>query len=528
TDNGTEIVNKTLTDLFESVGITHQTSVPRSLQQNGIVERMNRTLMEAARTMRIFAKAPLFLWAKAVATVCYTLNRSLIHTLHEKTYYELLKGKKPDMKYFRVFGSLCYPTNDYDDVGKLKTKANIAIFVGYAPTKKAYHVYNKRMRKIQETVHVTFDELSRGMTSKHVSSGLGPNSMTSVQNSTGLELNALQSGRTNEEFPPTPTAPVNAPAVQAPEIAIATPSTTLISEGAPAATISPSVFESSPQDTSVHGIETLIDDVKSNLYEPYIAPEAVSEASFSTPVNADVTPNSPIAHLVAKGYRQEAGIDFEESFAPVARLEAIRLFIANAASQNMIIFQMDVKTAFLNGELNEVVYVSQPEGFVDPEHHTSMILTLAPPLITSMAKHPKLDEDKGGKLIHPTRYHGMVGSLMYLSASRPDIVFADTGFTLTAFADADYAGCQDTRRSTSGYAQFLGGRLVSWSSKKQKSTAISTTETEYIALSETKYQLADIFTKALQRECFETLLPLLGVRQMSPDTLKELQESTTE
>nr|GFB28322.1 hypothetical protein [Tanacetum cinerariifolium] len=101
----------------------------------------------------------------------------------------------------------------------------------------------------------------------------------------------------DEEFAPTPTAPVNAPAVQALEIAIATPSTTLISEGTPAVTISPSVFESSPQDTSVHGIQTPIDDVDSNLYEPYIAPEAISEASSSIPVNADVTPNSPIAHV---------------------------------------------------------------------------------------------------------------------------------------------------------------------------------------------------------------------------------------
>nr|GFB41905.1 hypothetical protein [Tanacetum cinerariifolium] len=327
TDNGTEFVNKTLTDLFESVGITHQTNVPRSPQQNDVVERRNQTLMEAARTMLIFAKAPFSLWAEAVATACYTLNRSLIYTLHGKTYYELLKGKKPNLKYFRVFGSLCYPTNNYDDVGKLKAKANIGIFVGSAPTKKAYRVYKKRTRKIQETVHVTFDELSGGMTSKHVSSGLGPNSTTSVQNSTGLELNALQSGHTSsdlvkdpptpsvsttvqqfdelfqpwidedEEFPHTPTAPVNAPAVQAPEIAIVTHSTKLISEGAPAVTISPSVSESSPQDTSVHGIETPIDDVDSNLYEPYIAPEAVSEASSSIPVNADVTPNSPIAHV---------------------------------------------------------------------------------------------------------------------------------------------------------------------------------------------------------------------------------------
>nr|GEV79654.1 retrovirus-related Pol polyprotein from transposon TNT 1-94 [Tanacetum cinerariifolium] len=145
TDNGTEFVNKTLTDLFESVGITHQTSVPRSL----------------------------------------------IHTLYGKTYYDLLKGKKPDLKYFRVFGSLCYPTNDYDDVGKLKAKADIGIFVGYAPTKKAYRFFNKRTRKIQETIHVSFDELSGAMTSKQLSSGLDPNHMAPTQHSVGPKLTAL-------------------------------------------------------------------------------------------------------------------------------------------------------------------------------------------------------------------------------------------------------------------------------------------------------------------------------------------------
>ncbi|GJY66156.1 retrovirus-related pol polyprotein from transposon TNT 1-94 [Tanacetum coccineum] len=207
TDNGTEFVNKTLDGWFESVGISHETSVPRSPQQNGVVERRNRTLMEAARTMLIFAKAPLFLWAEAVATACYTLNRSLVHTLHGKTYYELLKGKKPNLQYFRVFGSLCYPTNDYDDVGKLKAKADIGIFVGYAPTKKAYRIYNKRSRKIQETVHVTFDELTEGLTSVQTSSGLAPQQMTSVPNSTELELTALQSGRSRSALVKDPEPP---------------------------------------------------------------------------------------------------------------------------------------------------------------------------------------------------------------------------------------------------------------------------------------------------------------------------------
>nr|GEU38511.1 reverse transcriptase domain-containing protein [Tanacetum cinerariifolium] len=135
TDNGTEFTNKTLTEFYESVGITHNTSVPQTPQQNGVVERRNRTLMEAARTMLIFTKVPMFLWAEAVATACYTLNRSLVHTLHGKTYYELLKGKKPNVTYFRVFSSLCYPTNDSDDLGKLTAKVDID-FMGPFPSSK--------------------------------------------------------------------------------------------------------------------------------------------------------------------------------------------------------------------------------------------------------------------------------------------------------------------------------------------------------------------------------------------------------
>nr|GFC32318.1 integrase, catalytic region, zinc finger, CCHC-type, peptidase aspartic, catalytic [Tanacetum cinerariifolium] len=187
--------------------------------------------MEAARIMLIFAKAPLFLWAEAVATMCYTLNRSLVHTLHGKTYYELLKRKKPNVSYFKVFGSLCYPTNDYDDVGKLKAKADI------------------------------------GLTPTHNSVGLAPNSQTSVQNSAELEISPLQSRRTHSELvnepsppsvPPTkaqlskqfyplfadddevaPTSnvhPVHIPAAPAPEFANGSPSTTVIQEDAPAIT----------------------------------------------------------------------------------------------------------------------------------------------------------------------------------------------------------------------------------------------------------------------------------------------------
>nr|GEU62421.1 copia protein [Tanacetum cinerariifolium] len=300
------------------------------------------------------------------------------------------------------------------------------------------------------------------------------------------------------------------------------------------------------------------------------------------------------ARLVANGYRQEDRIDFKESFAPVSRIKAIRIFIANAASKNMTIYQMDVKTAFLNGELKEEVYVSQPEGFVDPGHpthvyrlkkalyglkqaHQAWYDTLLrflldnnfskgavdPTLFTQktgkhillvqyipggifinqskfaleilkkfgmdscdsvdtpMVDRLKLDEDPLGISVDQTRFRSMVGFLMYLAANRPDLVFVvcmcdryqaspikkhleaikrvfrylkgtinwglwypkDIAMALMAYADADHVGCQDIRRSTFGSAQFLDDKLVSWLSKKQNSTVISTIEAKYIAMS---------------------------------------------
>ncbi|GJX34646.1 hypothetical protein Tco_0246203 [Tanacetum coccineum] len=164
------------------------------------------------------------------------------------------------------------------------------------------------------------------------------------------------------------------------------------------------------------------------------------------------------------------------------------------------------------------------------------------PVDTPMVEKSKLVEDIQGKAVNPTHYRGMVGTLMYLTSSRSDL---DSAIALTTFADADHAGCQDTRRSTSGSMQMLGDRLVSWSSKRQKSAAISSTEAKYIALSgccaqqvengfielyfvRTEYQLADIFTKALCREKIEFLINKLGMRSFTVETLKELADEAEE
>ncbi|GKC40034.1 retrovirus-related pol polyprotein from transposon TNT 1-94 [Tanacetum coccineum] len=136
-------------------------------------------LIEAACTMLIYEKAPLFLWAKAVATACHTQNRSMIRHRHGKTPYELLHDKPLDLSYLHVFGALCYPTNDSENLGKLQPKADIGIFIGYAPTKKAFQIYNRRTRRIIKTIHVDFDELT-AMASEHSSSGPALHEMTPV------------------------------------------------------------------------------------------------------------------------------------------------------------------------------------------------------------------------------------------------------------------------------------------------------------------------------------------------------------
>ncbi|GKA25161.1 putative ribonuclease H-like domain-containing protein, partial [Tanacetum coccineum] len=747
TDNGTEFVNQTLREYYEKVGISHETFIARSLQQNAVIERRNRTLIKVARTMLIYAKAPLFLWAEAVATACYTQNRSIIRLRHGKTPYELLHDKLPDLSFFHVFGALCYPTNDSENLGKLQPKADI-----------------------------DFDELT-AMASEHSSSGPALHEMTPATISSGLVPNPPPStlfvppSRTDwdmlfqplfdELLNPPPSvdhpapevvAPIDEVAAPVPAVSTGSPSSTTVDQDAPSpsnsqttpdtqppvipndveednhdievahmgndpyfgipipevpsdqSSSSDSIHTNVPPDhqisehnnkwTKDHPLENIIGElarpVSTRLQlheqalfcyydafltavEPKTYKDALTQACWIEAMQEELNeferlevwelvprPDKVMvitlkwiykvkldelggilknkARLVARGYRQEEGIDFEESFAPVARLEAIRIFLAFAAHMNMVVYQMDVKTAFLNGNLREEVYVSQPDGFVDkdkPNHVYKLKKALyglkqAPrawydmlssflisqdfskgsvdptlfirrdgkelllvqiyvddiifaastpelcdlfskimcskfkmsmmgkisfflglqisqsprgifinqskyaleslkkygfdscdPVDTPMVEKSKLDEDKEGKAVDPSHYRGMIGTLLYLTASRPDLQFAicmcaryqarptekhlnavkrifrylkgtvnrglwypkDSSIALTAFADADHAGCQDTRRSTSGSMQFLGDRLISWSSKRQKSAAISSTEAEYIALS---------------------------------------------
>nr|GEW71830.1 hypothetical protein [Tanacetum cinerariifolium] len=462
TDNRTEFVNQTLHEYYKDVGISHETSVARSPQQNDVVKRRNHTLIEAAHTMLIYAQASLFLWAESVATACYTQNRSIIRLRHEKTPYELLHNKLPDLSFLHVFGALCYPTNDSKNLGKLQLKANIGIFISYAPTKKAFRIYNKRTRRIVETIHVDFDELK---------------AMASEQSSSGPDL--LFQLMFDKLLNPLPSVDPQAPEVIDP-IAKVIPSVQAESTGSPSSTSvdqdapSPSKSQTTPETQS----SVIPQDVEEDIRNIEVA-HMRNDMLFGVPIPKVTSAQSSSrnkARLVARGYRQEEGITFEESFAPVVRLEAIRIFLTYATHKNMVVYQMDVKTTFLNGSLREEVYVSQPDGFVDqdnPNHVFSgsdiihlyerqrltsgLQISQSPrgifinqskyaleslkkygfescdPVDTLMVEKSTLDEDKEGKSIDPLHY-----------------------------CDADHAGCQDTHRSTSGSMQFLGDRRISW------------------------------------------------------------------
>nr|GEY20943.1 integrase, catalytic region, zinc finger, CCHC-type, peptidase aspartic, catalytic [Tanacetum cinerariifolium] len=197
-DNGTEFKNQALKKYFDSVGISHQMSSVRTPQQNRVVEQRNQTLVEAARTMLIFSCAPLFLWAEAIATACFTQNRSIIHCRFNKTPYKLINGRKPNISFLHVFGALCYPKNDREDIGKLGAKGDIGFFIGYFADSCAYRVFNRRTKKIIETMNVSFDELS-AMALEQRSSKPGLQSMTSGQISSGLDLTYAPSTITSQQ-----------------------------------------------------------------------------------------------------------------------------------------------------------------------------------------------------------------------------------------------------------------------------------------------------------------------------------------
>nr|GFA02019.1 hypothetical protein [Tanacetum cinerariifolium] len=455
TDKGTKFLNKTLHAYFASKGINHQTFVARTPKQNGVVERRNRTLVEAARTMLSATKVPLYFWAEAIATTCFTQNHSLVIIRHEKTPYHIINDRKPSVKFFYIFSSLCYIVRDGENLNKIKEKGDACIFVGILLNQE---LTGYLTRVIVETIHVNFEELPQ-MASDHVSSDLvpqcqstalehvslspGPQCQENVPHaarivSTSNDLDLLFSSMFDEllngssqvvsKYSAVTTAdvpnqrqqqhttPLNTQKTPTPICQVPTqaPTVTTTENIIQAETILENahiedeefvnIFCTPVQDrgetSSHHPLEQVIGNTSQSVrtrhqlesdgemcmfaltFDRLDVWELVDRPLCKNVINMkwlyknkrdeENTVIRNKSRLVAKGYAQKEGVDFKESFAPVARLEAVWLFIA---------------------------------------------------IGTLMAtKH--LDADLSETPVDQTKYQSMVGALMYLTASRPDIVHA--------------------------------------------------------------------------------------------------------
>ncbi|GJT60557.1 retrovirus-related pol polyprotein from transposon TNT 1-94 [Tanacetum coccineum] len=528
--------------------------------------------------------------------------------------------------------SRCYLLNDYDDVGKLKAKGDIGVFVGYSKESAAFRIYNKRTRKIHESVNVNFDEISE-MASKQFSLEPGLSNLNETGKSSNPTVSQVseiskkdledlfynfydeyfdsskitKSSTTNVETSnneisshegevfhevsesfqeESSSSSLNDDVQQSLEEVMVSPTNTqsISNNMVPnvnEASSSHNVFDERLEDayfdastsfhdpsnvhtfyqpyphekkwTKSHPLHKIIGDPKSSVrtrgqlansclfacllssIEPASVAEALKDADWVSAMQDELDQFARLkvwrlvprpegktiiktkwifknkkdesslvirnkARLVAVGYCQQEGIDYDETFAPVARIEAIRLFLAYAAHKDFTVFQMDVKTTFLNGILKEEVYVGQPPGFVSkqyPDHVYALDKALyglkqAPRAWYDVLSKFLVDSgfQKVGKPVDHTDYRSMIGSLMYLTSSRPDIMFA-TCMCARYQANPNEHHVSAVKRIfrylkgtiNLGLILLLGDKLVCWSSKKQNCVSISTAESEYVAVS---------------------------------------------
>ncbi|KAD2393347.1 hypothetical protein E3N88_40324 [Mikania micrantha] len=764
-DNGTEFKNQVLDKFCISKGILRQYSAPRTPAQNGVVERKNRTLIEAARTMLADSGLPLSFWAEAVNTACYVLNRVHIVKRHNKTAYEILYKIKTLISFLKVFGCPCFILNTKDSLSKFAAKVDSGYFVGYSQTSKAYRAFNLRTKIIEESIDVKFNESTSTSSFPSAPDDLfdlesfsfippiSSSSPSSESCQTSEDLYSLEECSVSKFFTSFPSYQINSQETnsQNQDNQISTslsPVLDNVSVDVPDHTLnshlenSLSPIENSPSSEAAssnncldiipfnknHPLEQILGDLSKGVQtrsqisnfclhaaflsqiEPSKYQEALKDNNWVEAMQDELLqfkrqnvwtlcplPDGkyPIgtrwvfrnktddrgiviknkARLVVQGYCQEEGIDYDETFAPVARLEAIRLFLAFAISHNIKVYQMDIKSAFLYGTIKEEIYVCQPPGF-DDVHHPDWVYKLYKALYglkqaprawydtlskfllsnkfsrgtidktlfmkrvgkelllvqiyvddiifrstkpsmcehfsklmsskfemralselktflglqvkqtpngtfihqskyvkdllnkfdmndckiisTPMATSPGICPDDNGEPVDQTLYRCMIGSLMYLTASRPDIMYATCVCAryqsapkqshlsfmkrilrylkgtpvlgiwypanqickLVGFSDSDYAGCSLTRKSTSGGCQFFAGCLVSWQSKKQASVSNSTAEAEYIAAAHCTAQILWLQYQLLDFGITELKTPLLIDNEAAKNIIK--------
>ncbi|KAL4387066.1 hypothetical protein GQ457_09G030440 [Hibiscus cannabinus] len=625
TNNGGEYVTNDFNDFCRDFGILHQLTVPRTPQQNGVCERRNRTVLEMAFEKHL----PKLFWEEVVATAVYLLNRLATKVVDGKTPFEAWSGSKPSVKHLRVFGSICYSHISANMRSKLDERAWRGIFVGYSSQSKGYRIYNLESKMIVVSRYAIFYEDSYWNWEKN---DVQKHDLRSISEEL---VKDAENGETSDWFDVAGTA-------DADEV-IKTKSLASVYERCNLVFVEPTSFNDDAKVPEwIDAMKSEISAVEKNgtwfLTNLPSGKHAIGvKWVYRTKFNPDGTIFKHKARLVVKGCAQIGGVDYGDTFAPVARLDTIKLLIAIAGQLGWNVFHLDVKSAFLNGELEEDIYVCQPEGFVVPgeEHQVYKLkralygLKQAPRawyykidsylqklgfqrcvneatlylkkeknayllvislymddflvmgsngkavsefklsmqkefemsdlglmsyflgmeinqskagIFMSQNKYAldvlkkfklesckgvdsplpsnlKLSKNDGEKLYDPSIFRSIVGSLLYMTATRPDLMFPATllsrflssptdvhlgvakrvlryvkstlgeglnylkmdNVVLTGYSDNDWAGGLDDMKSTSGYVFNLGLGAICWSSKKQQVVAQSTIEAEFIA-----------------------------------------------
>nr|GEX54914.1 hypothetical protein [Tanacetum cinerariifolium] len=560
-DNGTEFKNKEMNQFCEKNWIKREFSVARTPQQNGVAERKNRTLIEATRTMLADLKFPTTFWAEAVNTAYYVQNMVLVIKPHNKTPYELFHGRTQSLSFMRPFRCPVTILNTLDPLSKFDGKANEGFFVGYSVNRKAFRVFNSRTRIVEETLHITFienkpnvagsgptwifdiDSLTKSMNYKPVVAGNQANGSAGEKEKKdakdpGNKDNKEQIVSQEKDLNVNSTNNINTVSLTANVVGIKDNVVDKdivygCADDPNMPNLEEIVYSDDDEDVGAEADMTnLATNIPTLVDLPYSKRAIGTKWIYRNKKNKRGIVIRNKARLVAHDYTQEDGIDYNEVFAPVARIEAIRLFLAYASFKDFVVYQMDVKSAFLYqkalyglhqaprawkemctdfekmmhkkfqmSSMRELTFflglqVTQKDDgiFISQDKYVHEILknfslstvkTASLPIETS--KHLLKDKNAEDISITPKVSHlyAMKRIFRYLKGQPTlDLWYPkDSPFDLEAYTDSEYAVANLDRKSTTRGCQFLGSRFISWQCKKQTVFANYTTKAEYVAAS---------------------------------------------
>ena len=352
-DNGGEYTSREFKDYLKKEGIHHEFTIPKTPQQNGVAERMNRTLVESVRAMLADSKLPKRFWAEALATAMYLRNRSPTTAVKEKTPFEVLTGKKPNVENLRIFGCNAYAHVPKDERKKLDSKTKKSIFLGYGDGIKGYRLYDNNKKKVFYSRDVQFHGIPDEPEDKEPDELKASSIEIELQPHEDNEGQEEQIQKKRERHSPDRYG-----------------EWVYITQDEDPSTFTKAL---SGEDASkwMEAMEAEMDSLHKNeaweLTELPPDEKAVgSKWIYKKKKDADGNLERYKARLVAQGYNQKYGEDYDETTSPVVRFESVRTLIGLAVKNGLYLHQLDIGTAFLNGEFKETMYMKQPEGFEVP------------------------------------------------------------------------------------------------------------------------------------------------------------------